>query len=83
MTQQRSLFLPIKSNYFDKDIEMLIRSLTDKSSWETFVESSTLYFSELADKSNQIKLSFVDKAIFLNVYIFFKLKNATYFNRLI
>ena len=55
---------------------MLIRSLTDKSSWETFVESSNLYFPELAGKiSNQNKLSFIGKAIFKKIdmymYVYF------------
>jgi len=54
----------VKSNSFDKDIELLIRSLTEKSSWQTLVENSTVYFPELADKSNQIKLSFIGMSFF-------------------
>ena len=57
----------VKSNSFDKDIDWLIKSLTDQSSWKTLVESSTVYFPELADEKNQIKLSFIGIYIFLNV----------------
>ena len=58
--------LYIKNTSFDKDIDWLITSLTDKSNWKTLVENSSIYFPELAEENGSIKLAFIGMISFFS-----------------